>query len=121
LVVRRVVGVQLVRLAFERERRVRDPVRDAADDRAEVRALGDVVVDLVEPEHDVAQLAGLVRHVQLGDDGAVVGDLGEGALRVGQRVDVDRLAVDGAVARLLDPGLARLLGLFLFGLGGLHG
>jgi hypothetical protein len=56
-VMRRVVRVQLVRLAVELEGRVLDPVRDAADDGAEIRARLHVVADVVEAEHDVAELA----------------------------------------------------------------
>ena len=70
--VRAVVGRERVRLAVERELALRDPVAVAADDRAEVRAsVVDVVVERVEAEDDVVELAAAVRHAQRDDDRAV--------------------------------------------------
>ena len=56
---------------------------------------GEVVVEVVEAEDDVAQLAVLIGDVQLGDDAAVVGDLGDDAVLVGQGVELHRLTFLG--------------------------
>ena len=96
-----VVGGELVGLAVERERRAADAIAVAADDGAEVRRVLHVVLDAVVAEDDVAERAGLVRHLQRHDDGAVVGDPHLDAVRVGQRVEIDGGAVgEGAEAAL---------------------
>ena len=60
-------------------RAVPDPIGDPADGGAEVGAPGDIPVELVEPEDDVAHLAVSVRRLEPDQDRAVVGDLGNRA------------------------------------------
>ena len=44
---------------------------------------GQVLAQVVEAEDDIAEVALAVGHVQFGDDGAIVGDLGHQAVGVG--------------------------------------
>ena len=76
-VVRAVVGGELVGAAIEREAALGDAVAHAPDNRAEVGLLGQVAVDAVEPEHDIAQLPVAVGGVELGEDRAVGHHLGD--------------------------------------------
>jgi hypothetical protein len=87
--VRRVVDRQLVGDAVERELALRDAVRVAARDAAEVRALGDVVGEVVEPERDVLEVVAPVGDADRLDDPAVGHDLDLHPVRVRQGVEVD--------------------------------
>ncbi len=83
---------ELVRLAVEGEPAVVDAVGDPANGGAQVGVVGYVLLEVVEAEDDVGQPARLVRHVQLREDRAEVGQPGGHARRVGQREEVDGLA-----------------------------
>ena len=93
-----VVDRQRVFLAVERELALGDAVAVAADQRAEVRAVLDVIGQVVVAEHHVAEVAVAVGHLQEDDEAAVIADAGLGALVVAQRVEVHR----GAVLRLAE-------------------
>src|SRR5437660_11272099 len=74
--VRAMVLCQGVFLAVENELAVADAVGDAAGDGAEERMPPQVTVEVVVTEHDVAIFSVSIRHVQLGDDRAKLGDTG---------------------------------------------
>src|SRR5205814_5306792 len=71
-----------------------DAVGIAPRDRAKERMAGEVLVEVIEAEDDVGGLPGFIGDLDLGDDAAVVGDLG-GDRSVAQRVEIDGLAVLG--------------------------
>src|SRR2546426_5841258 len=79
--VRAIVLCQRVFLAVENELAVTYAVGDATGDGAEERMPPQVTVEVVEAEHDVAIFSVSVRHVQLGDDRAKLGDPGDHAAR----------------------------------------
>ncbi len=92
-----VVLGQLVFRAVEREPRLPDAVSIPADEGAEIRwrGIAQISVKRVEPEHHVVQLAGAVRNAQRNQNPAVRHDSRFGALAVGQRVELNRLAAAG--------------------------
>ena len=81
-----IVGRQRVLLAVERELGIGDAVGVAAGDDAEIRVLAGVVVDIAEAEDDVVDLAVAVRHLDRGDDAAIVDHANRHVLGVGQCV-----------------------------------
>src|SRR6266545_1378203 len=89
----RVVDRQLVGGAVEAELAERDAVGIAAGDAAEVRALGDVVGEVVEAERDVGEAVVTVGDPDRLEDPAVGEDLHLHAVRVGQGVHVNLGAV----------------------------
>src|SRR5450432_598229 len=117
-----IVGGQLVSLAPELELRVRDAIANAPDGGSKIGRLLHVLRQAVVPEDDIAQLALSVRRVQLDDDAAVVGDLGDQPVLVGEGVQVDFLPVELAPLDLSDgAGGARRLLLGRLGRGGAGG
>ena len=107
-----VVDGELIFLPVQREAALGDTVGEAADDGAERSSPGHVLVDALVAEHHVTELAVLVRHQDLDDLGALVGDLHHHARAVLQRVEIGGLTVDLLLKRL-SPYLdvRRLLGL----------
>jgi len=57
------------------------------------RSKGEILVEVIKAQDDVAEFAVAVRHVQLGDDGSVIGDFGDEAVGVGQGEKLHRCAV----------------------------
>ena len=109
-----VIDRQGVFLAVERKLAFGNPVPVTPDHRAEVRAVLDVIGQVVVAEHHVPELAVAVGHLQEDDQTAVIADAGLGALVVAQREEVHRRAVlrlaEGLPADLplLDRGLETL-------------
>ncbi len=79
---------QLVVNAVQGELAFADAVADAADERADVAAAGDVAVYIVVAQYNVGDVAVLVGHIDSLDDSAVVGDLNGCAGIVGQYIQV---------------------------------
>ena len=88
-----VIDRQGVFLAVERELALGNPVAVAPDHGAEVRAVLDVIGQIVVAEHDIPELAVAVRHFQEDDQAAVIADASLGAVAIAQRVKVHRGAV----------------------------
>ena len=87
-----VVARERVSLAFQRELRPADAVAVTTDQRAKIRTAFEIgvvhiTVQIVEAEHDVGELAVLVRHWKRLHDAAVSHDARLGAFGVAQRVD----------------------------------
>ena len=74
-VVGRVIGGERVVASVEMELRTADAARDASDDGAEIRMRAEVVLQIVEAQHDIHLRAISAGHPQSGDDAAVVGDV----------------------------------------------
>jgi hypothetical protein len=108
--VRRIVDREVVGDTVERERAQCDAVRVAAGDAAEVGAALDVVVEVVEAERDVREVAAAVRHAHGLDDPAVRHDLDLHAVRIRQRVEVDGPFARRAERRLRDRRRGTLRG-----------
>jgi hypothetical protein len=88
-VVDAVVRRELDGRSVEREPAVGDPVAVAADDSAEVAALGQIVVEVVEAEHDIVHATGAIRHPH-GNDRRAVGHRADfDAAVIGEREDLD--------------------------------
>ena len=85
---------QVVALAVESEGAAGDAVGVAAGDAPEVGVRLHVVVEVVEAERDVGHVAVAVGHLDRLDDAAVGDDLDDHAPGVGERVEVDGLALD---------------------------
>ena len=94
--IRTVVGRELVFLAIDPEPALRDAVAVAADDRAEERVTGEISVNRIEPEHDVAHRARAIGRLDRRDDAAVGDRARFDAVLVGQRELLDRTAGDAA-------------------------
>ncbi len=94
-VVGAVVRRQGVRLLVDREAPLRDAIAVSADDRPEERMAFQVPVDRVEAEHDVADGAVSVRHLQRRDDAAIGDRRHLDAVGVLQGEGLHRLAVGG--------------------------
>ena len=96
-----VVDRQRVLLAVEREFALGDPIGVAPDECAEIGAgIFDIALDVVIAEQHIAHLSLAVGDHNGIDDAAVAADLDDHPVRVGERVEPDRLAADFA------PGLA---------------
>ena len=95
-----VVGGELVLLAVQGEGGVGDPVAVAADDGPEVRVRLQVAVDRVEAEGHVGGAARAVGHDDPLHDGAPRDDVHLHAVRVLERVALDRGAVERLAERL---------------------
>ena len=103
--VRAVVDGQLVLLSVEPETAFGRAVGHASGRAAQIAGIAaEVLFQIIEPQHDVAKLAPAVRHVQLGDDGAVVSDLGDEAMPVGQRKQINATAGGVSAEQLLGDG-----------------
>jgi len=97
-----VVDRQAELLPVEGEAALGDAVAVAPDEAAEVGALRRVVVQVVEPEHHVVEVAARVRHVQRHHGAAVTRDAGHHAGAVAERVNLSEGALaDEANSRLL--------------------
>ena len=100
-VVRAVVDRERVLLAVQRELAVLDAVREPAGHLAAARAVADVVQRVLVAEHDIVQLAVLVRDDD-GDDGrADAGQLHIGAGGVLEGIAEDFLSVRGGRPQFL--------------------
>jgi hypothetical protein len=96
-----VIAGEGVALAIERKGAVRDAVGVATDQRAQVRAAFEIAGKIVVPQHHVRVVAGAVGRGERGDGAAVGRDPHLHAVRVAQRVELDRLAVGrGAKGRV---------------------
>src|SRR5208283_2346599 len=95
----RIVDVQVVFLAVERELAIGDAVAVAADCGAEVRMrVTFVALELVETKNDVAELAILVGNEKLSESGAISNDSGGSTVGTVKNVGVD----DGTVGKLAE-------------------
>ena len=88
-----VIGRHVVFPAVQRERAPGDAVGIAADERSEKGAAlqirgREVILQPVEAQHHVAELAVAVGHLERDDDAAVIGDAGLAAAGVTQGVDL---------------------------------
>src|SRR6266480_4337544 len=87
---------------------IRDAISVSSHDGAEIRALVEISIELVETKNDIIQLAVLIGHPQRHDDSAV----GDGAhfhpMRVRDGVELDRLTVFGLTKRLVFNWMASL-------------
>lgn len=92
-----VVGRELVLLLIDREAALRDAIAVAPGDGAEERVAGEIAVERIEAEHDVASGAAAIRRFDRGDDAAVGDRANLDAVLVGQRVLLDRATVNRAV------------------------
>ena len=97
--VRAVVGGERVPLPVERERRLPDPVRVAADQAAEVRAVGEVAGEARVAQRDVGRAAGPVRREHRDDEAPQVGDRHAGGARSREREELDALAARASCRR----------------------
>lgn len=88
-----VVDRQLVALAVNRELAQRNPVGHPAGDCPKERMPLEVTRQIVEPQDHVAHHSAAVRHVQFGDDQAIVGDLEHGPLTVTEGEERDCASV----------------------------
>ena len=107
-----VVHGQLVFLPVQREAALRDAVGVAADDGTVRGPPGHVLIHGLVAEHHVAELPALVRHQDLDDLGALVGDLHDHARTVLQHVEIGGPGIDLLLKRLsLDFDVRLRLGL----------
>ena len=75
---RAVVDGQFVLLSVELETAFGRAIRHPADRAAQIAGIATkVLLEIIEPQHDVAKFAPAIGHVQLCDDRAVVGDFGD--------------------------------------------
>src|ERR1035441_8054301 len=91
--VRAVLGGEYVSLAVECEAAFGNSVGHPPNGGAEIRMSLEVLVEIVEAQHDVAQPPLPVRHMQFGDNRAVGCDLGNEAVGIGQRVEIHRRSI----------------------------
>src|ERR1035437_5843584 len=91
--VRAVLGGEYVSLAVEYEAAFGNPVGDPPNSSAAIRMSLEVLVEIADAQHDVAQYAPAIRHVQFGDNRAVRCDLGNEAVGIGQRVEIHRRSI----------------------------
>ena len=105
-----VVAGDLARLAVDGELPLGNAVGAAAGGAPEVLRALDVRLERRAAEHHVHHLSLGVGHPELGDDGAVVGDLHGHARGVLQRPEVDGLAFERAPVGNLDAGCAQRRG-----------
>ena len=92
-VVGRVIGGERVVASVEMELRPADAARDASDNGAEIRMRSEVVLQIVEAQHDIHLRAVSAGHPQGGDDAAVVGDVAGEPATVGECEEFYRAAV----------------------------
>ena len=90
----------MVALSLEFELGIADAIGHSASNGAEVGAAIGIRIDGVQAGHHVGQLSGSIGDMELGHDGAVVGDLHREAVIVGERVKADALATDIAEGNL---------------------
>ncbi len=98
-VVRRIVGLEMVGDAGEREARLANAVRHPAADGAQKEILRRVGGRIVEAEHHVAQPSGAIGDPQLDQRGPERRDGGRRAARVGERVKLARQRAHRAEGR----------------------
>src|SRR5207245_1370010 len=111
-VIRAVVDGELVFLPVQREAALGDAVGVAADDGAVRGPPGHVLIHALVAEHHVAELPALVRHQDLDDLGALVGNLHDHARTVLQHVEIGGPGIDLLLKRLsLDFDVRLRLGL----------
>ena len=79
-----VIGGERVIVSVEMELRTADAARDASDDGAETRMRAEVVLQIVEAQHDIHLRAIRAGHPQSGDDAAVVGDVAGEPATIGE-------------------------------------
>ncbi|KVG69041.1 hypothetical protein WJ55_10795 [Burkholderia ubonensis] len=94
------VAIEQVVDAVEREARAGDPVRPAADRRAEVDARFDIFGGRIVREHDIGEASGAVGREPRHDGRAEVADDDAHPVRVAQRVAPHRVAVGQRAPRL---------------------
>jgi hypothetical protein len=80
-------------LPFEREPAAANAVAIAPDQRAEIRAVGEVAVEVVIPQDDVGKVAAFVRHDEFLQNTTVSHDPGPGAPGIMECIDLHRCAV----------------------------
>src|SRR5690606_18391455 len=100
-----IVDRELVFLAGQREATAGNAIAVAANDGAEVRARRHILLEAIEPQHDVARTAGRIRRDEPRDDAPVGQDVDLDAGAVRERRQRDLAAVlEGAIVTLGDPG-----------------
>lgn len=88
-----VVGGEGVGFAIERELAFGDPVGVAADGGTEVGVAGEVWVEVIEAQGDIAEAAVAVGDHHFGEEGAVGDDLGFKAVAVLEGIGFDGGAI----------------------------
>ena len=86
--IRLIVGGERVGGSVQCELACANAVAVTTDQRAKIWAVRHIAVERVVAEHDIYQLAVLVRHLERRDDAAVGHDLGNGTVFVAQRVEI---------------------------------
>ena len=90
--VRAVVDGQLVFFPVELEPAFGGAVGHTPNSASQIAGIpGEVLLQVIKPKHDITEFPPAIRHLQFGDNRAVVGDLGDEALSVGQREQVNAL------------------------------
>ncbi len=92
----RIVDRKVVRASLKVELSASDSIADAAHCGAKVRGALPIPTEVLEPRHDIAELAVAVEHVKLRNGGAVVDDFHHQGVRTGQRVSAHLSAVKGS-------------------------
>jgi hypothetical protein len=99
--VRAVVDGQFVLLSVELETAFGRAIRHPAYRAAQIAGIaGEVLLEIIEPQHNIANFAPAVGHVQLCNDGAEIGNLGDETIRVGQGEKVNAFT-DGRFSKHL--------------------
>ena len=88
-----VIGCQRVGFAFERESGAANAIAITANQRAKIRTLGQIAIELVVTEHNVTQIALPVRHLERLDDATIGQDARFHPVRIAQRVNFHRPSV----------------------------
>ena len=87
-----VVRGELVFFSVEGEASLRNAVGHATTDGAERGVAFEIQIKVVEPGDDVAGVAVAVGSVKLGENGAVIHDLGDRAAAIGECINMDSLS-----------------------------
>ena len=88
-----VIGGERVIVSVEMELRTADAACNASDDGAETRMRSEVVLQIVEAQHDIHLRAISAGHPQSGDDAAVVGDVAGESATIGECEEFCRAAI----------------------------
>jgi hypothetical protein len=98
--VRPLIGAEFNDPPVERKPGASDAVGETSAGRAEICSARDIPLEAVMPEHDVAQLAVPVRHMQRQDPRAILGE---------RQIDVRAAQPEAAHRLLADPTMVKNL------------